>query len=85
MPDIRGMYGIHPVTGAVGIWLELSSDPPGTIRGVAQSSFPAVGSRTRAQYAALLKSAVPVAITSKVGVTIEVISLSPLSYSVEIG
>ena len=85
MPDIRGMYGIHPVTGAVGIWVELTSDPPGTIRGIAASSFPSVGNRTPAQYATLLKNALPVTITSKVGVIIEVTKTSPLTYSVEIG
>lgn len=57
MPAIRGVYTTHPSTGLPGFWLELSTSPPGTLTGLAQTAFPATGTQTLAQYQAALQSA----------------------------
>lgn len=43
MPFIRGCRTLSPVDNVTpGLWLELSSDPPGTWTGLAQSDWPNV-------------------------------------------
>lgn len=56
MPAIRGTYLLHPVTGEVGLWLELSTSPPGTLVGQARTAWPAVGANTLAQYQSILNN-----------------------------
>ncbi len=56
MPAIRGCYQIHPSTGEVGVWLELSTSPVGTLTGLARTAWPVVGTNTLSQYQTLLNS-----------------------------
>ena len=85
MPAIRASYGVHPKTGERGIWLELSSDPLGTIRGLAEKSYPNTGGKTLASFKTALQTALASQLgTSDVIVAVTVSRLSPLSYSVEI-
>lgn len=56
MPAIRGCYLTHPTTGEVGLWLELSTDPPGTLVGQARTAWPAAGANTLAQYQVILNN-----------------------------
>lgn len=39
MPAIRAQYLNHPQTGIEGFWVELTSDPPGTLKGIAKSQW----------------------------------------------
>ena len=85
MPSIRASYGTHPRTGERGIWLELSSDPPGTIRGLAEKSYPNTSGKTLASFKTALQNALATQLgTSDVIVTVTVSRLSPLSYGVEV-
>ena len=85
MPSIRASYGTHPRTGERGIWLELSSDPLGTIRGLAEKSYPKTSGKTLATFKTALQTALATQLgPTEVIVTITVSRLSPLSYGVEI-
>ena len=43
MPFHRGCWTIHPVDGVTpGLWIELSTDPPGTLTGMARTDWPAI-------------------------------------------
>ncbi len=58
MPFIRGSYLNHPQTGEDGFWVELSTDPPGTLTGMAKTAWPVVdGADTLATYAAKMNAA----------------------------
>ncbi len=39
MPAIRGCYSVHPVTGAIGIWIEHSWGIPGIYVGIAETAI----------------------------------------------
>ena len=78
MPAIRDMWMVHPVTDVPGLWVSLTADAPGTIRGLAQSSFPARGGRTAAQYGALLTTTLQAVGLTNVVATVRIITLTPL-------
>lgn len=42
MPFHRGCYTKHPTTGVAGLWIALSTDPVGTLTGLALTAFPNV-------------------------------------------
>ncbi len=98
MPFIRATYLIHPTTGLAGVWFELSTDPKGTLTGLARTAWPTLvtsgGQKdTLATYSTKVTNALralcikPVASSSlKVIVpTITFSSLSPLILDPEIG
>lgn len=39
MPAIRGCWTKHPITNENGIWVELSTNPPGTITGISTTNL----------------------------------------------
>lgn len=55
MPAVRGVYQIHPISGLSGLWLELSTNPPGTLTGLAKSAWPTTAGKTLANYQAELQ------------------------------
>jgi hypothetical protein len=57
VPAHRGVYRTHPQTGLNGLWVELSTSPPGTLTGLAASAFPAVGNQNLSQYTTTLNNA----------------------------
>jgi hypothetical protein len=54
VPAIRGVYTIHPQSGEVGLWLELSTSPVGTLTGFARAQWPSTAGKTLANYQAEL-------------------------------
>jgi hypothetical protein len=56
VPAIRGCYTSYPTTGEIGIWVELSTDPPGTLTGLARTAWPSTAGKTLSQYQTLLNS-----------------------------
>ena len=90
MPAIRGCWTLHPVSGLEGIWVELSTDPPGTITGLARTAWPVpvttgpVGGRdTVDTYAAKINTSLR-SLATKAGIkvvipTITFSSISPLT------
>ncbi len=58
MPAVRQVTMTHPQTAEVGLWLELSTDPVGTLTGLARTAFPSTAGFTLAQYQSLLTTAI---------------------------
>jgi hypothetical protein len=54
MPALRGVYLTHPQTEEVGLWLELSTSPVGTLTGMARTAWPSTAGKTLANYQAEL-------------------------------
>ncbi len=54
MPAVRGVYTTNPVTQEDGLWIELSTNPPGTLTGLAKTAFPSTAGKTLANYQAEL-------------------------------
>lgn len=89
MPFIRGATTVSPTDGVTpGYWIQLSTDPPGTWSGFAQSQWPAVaGGETLASYATKLQNlyaqftvkTIGVILTTIVVLVFQVVSLSPLT------
>lgn len=52
MPAVRAVYLTRPQTSAPGVWLELSTDPPGTLVGMPISEWPSTAGKTLANYQA---------------------------------
>ncbi len=48
---------MHPESGVPGLFLELSTTPPGTLTGLARTAIPAVGGQNLAQYTVTLTTA----------------------------
>jgi hypothetical protein len=56
MPACRGVYLTHPQSGLPGLWIELSTDPAGTLTGMLATAWPAVGAQNLATYQTLLNT-----------------------------
>lgn len=54
MPACRGVYLVHPTTSEIGLWLELSTNPPGVLTGMARTAWPSTSGKTLANYQAEL-------------------------------
>lgn len=57
IPAIRSCYLTHPTLAVPGLWLELSTSPPGTLTGLARTAFPSTAGKTLAQYTVTLNTA----------------------------
>ena len=55
MPAVRGIYTTNPNTGLEGLWLSLSTDPPGILVGMAKSVWPTTAGKTLVNYQAELQ------------------------------
>ena len=81
MPAL-GIHGTHPTTGVKGIWVQLADK---SILGIAASSYPSTGGKTRTQYQTLLRSAIAAKnIPADISVTVTVLSMNPLSIQTEV-
>lgn len=50
MPACRGVWLTHPISGTVGLWMELSTSASGVLTGQARTSWPSTTGKNLTQY-----------------------------------